>query len=456
MRYGVTAIAVLGLAGCPKKAPAPVAEPAGTEDIWFGGSAGTPDICIANLEDETGPMTPEDRAAWLAGAEALKIADVEGAGAALDRASAEPTHPSITAAKALQALIAGEGAVADTTYTELIAAYPDDVCLLQTGAFVALQTGDSVTSRARIEHARELAPDHPDVMWLTFALSMEQDPVAAEAELLAFEQAHPKARLIEVTLASLAIGRGDIAAAVPYLETLDGMGEPVGDYLIDAYRALGRTGDVLKYWSRSGAPLGDDGKIALAADPQAAYYEVLGMHEGDRLVATIQTTNGTLTCELFPESAPLTVANFVGLSRGTIQWADPVTGVPRTDPLYPNTAFHRVIPEFMIQGGDPAGDGTGGPGYAFADEIDPERAFDKPGVLAMANSGPGTNGSQWFVTEVPTQYLTGRHTIFGQCDEASVGVVKAIARVPVGPLDKPTQPVRIESIEIRAEAAGPG
>jgi peptidyl-prolyl cis-trans isomerase A (cyclophilin A) len=230
----------------------------------------------------------------------------------------------------------------------------------------------------------------------------------------------------------------------------------VDAYLLETYRLLGRTGDLLRRYSKMGAPLGDDGRIAKAEDPVAAYYEVLGMHEGDRLFASIRTTGGTLTCELFPTSAPLTVANFVGLSRGTIRWADPVTGVPRTDPLYPTTGFHRVIPDFMIQGGDPNGDGTGGPGYQFVDEIDPGLAFDRPGRLAMANSGPNTNGSQWFVTEAPTEHLTGHHTIFGQCDDATVEVVKGIARVPVGPLDRPSEPVRIESIEIRAEAVGPG
>ena len=170
--------------------------------------------------------------------------------------------------------------------------------------------------------------------------------------------------------------------------------------------------------------------------------------------AVIDTTMGTLRCKLFPTEAPKTVENFIGLADGTKDWKDPATGQTKHGvPLYSGTIFHRVIPDFMIQGGDPLGTGIGGPGYQFADEIAPSLKFDQPGRLAMANSGPNTNGSQFFITEVATPWLNGKHTIFGQCDDASVELVKKIARVPRGAGDKPTTPVRINRIVIEHGAS---
>ncbi len=170
--------------------------------------------------------------------------------------------------------------------------------------------------------------------------------------------------------------------------------------------------------------------------------------------AIIETTMGNLRCKLFPKEAPKTEANFVGLAEGTKDWKDPKTGQTKHGvPLYSGTIFHRVIPDFMIQGGDPLGTGTGDPGYRFEDEIVPSLTFDRPGRLAMANAGPGTNGSQFFITEKPTPWLNGHHTIFGQCDDASVDLVKKIARVPKGPGDRPITPVRINKIVIEHGAA---
>jgi peptidyl-prolyl cis-trans isomerase A (cyclophilin A) len=166
--------------------------------------------------------------------------------------------------------------------------------------------------------------------------------------------------------------------------------------------------------------------------------------------AVFDTTAGTLRCTLYEKETPLTVANFIGLATGTKDWKNPVSGSTKHGvPLYDGTIFHRVIPNFMIQGGDPAGNGTGDPGYKFKDEIVPTLLFDKPGRLAMANSGPGTNGSQFFITEVPTTHLNGRHTIFGQCDDDSLALVKQIARMARDPSnDKPFRAVKIKHINI--------
>jgi peptidyl-prolyl cis-trans isomerase A (cyclophilin A) len=168
-----------------------------------------------------------------------------------------------------------------------------------------------------------------------------------------------------------------------------------------------------------------------------------------QLTATIDTSAGKLTCTLFPDKAPIGVANFVGLANGTKDWKSPVTHANKHGvPLYDGTIFHRVIPEFMIQGGDPAGNGTGDPGYTFKNETSPDLKFDRPGRLAYANSGPDTNGSQFFITEVPYPNLNGGYTIFGQCDDASVALVKQIARMGRGPNDRPYRPVKTNHITV--------
>jgi peptidyl-prolyl cis-trans isomerase A (cyclophilin A) len=165
--------------------------------------------------------------------------------------------------------------------------------------------------------------------------------------------------------------------------------------------------------------------------------------------AVFDTSMGRITCKLFAKEAPETVANFIGLAEGTKDWSDPRTKQKvHGKPLYDGTTFHRVIPDFMIQGGDPMGDGTGDPGYYFKDEFNPDLNFDVPGRLAMANSGPGTNGSQFFITEVPTEHLNQKHTIFGQCDEHSVLIVESIARVQRNGDDKPEDPVILKKVTI--------
>jgi peptidyl-prolyl cis-trans isomerase A (cyclophilin A) len=165
--------------------------------------------------------------------------------------------------------------------------------------------------------------------------------------------------------------------------------------------------------------------------------------------ATLHTNHGDIVIELFPNHAPKTVANFVELATGKREWVDPRTGEKSTAKLYDGTVFHRVIANFMIQGGDPLGTGTGGPGYRFADEFHPELNFDRPYLLAMANAGPGTNGSQFFITVTPTAWLNRKHSIFGEVkDAASQAVVDKIATTKTGAGDRPVQAVVIESVTI--------
>jgi peptidyl-prolyl cis-trans isomerase A (cyclophilin A) len=167
--------------------------------------------------------------------------------------------------------------------------------------------------------------------------------------------------------------------------------------------------------------------------------------------ATLHTNKGDIRLQLFPDQAPKTVRNFVGLADGSQEWSDPRTGEKKSTPLYDGVVFHRVIPGFMIQGGDPLGTGTGGPGYRFGDEFHPELGFDRPYLLAMANAGPGTNGSQFFITVAPTPWLNFKHTIFGEvADQAGRDVVDAIAAVPTGAMDRPKDAVVIESITVES------
>jgi peptidyl-prolyl cis-trans isomerase A (cyclophilin A) len=174
----------------------------------------------------------------------------------------------------------------------------------------------------------------------------------------------------------------------------------------------------------------------------------------DTLIATLDTNHGQIVVRLFPDHAPKTVRNFVELAEGGKQWTDPRTGSASTDRLYDGTVFHRVIPDFMIQGGDPLGSGRGGPGYQFGDEIHPDLRFDRPYLLAMANAGPGTNGSQFFITVGPTAWLNGKHTIFGEVIQGA-DVVDEISRVKTASQDRPVEDVVIESVTVqRGDAAG--
>lgn len=168
-----------------------------------------------------------------------------------------------------------------------------------------------------------------------------------------------------------------------------------------------------------------------------------------KTVATLSTSLGDVRIELFANHAPKTVRNFVELATGEREWTDPRTRAKSSAPLFNGTVFHRVIAGFMIQGGDPLGTGTGGPGYTFADEFHPELAFDRPYLLAMANSGPATNGSQFFITVAPTMWLNFKHTIFGEVvDAESRAVIDAIASTPTGRADRPVEDVVITKVTI--------
>ncbi len=188
--------------------------------------------------------------------------------------------------------------------------------------------------------------------------------------------------------------------------------------------------------------------LVAAAQPAVAKDAAPKAAAAAETIAVMKTSLGEIKIRLFPDKAPKTVENFIGLATGKKEWTDPRSGKKSKKPLYDGTIFHRVIPNFMAQGGDPLGQGIGGPGYTFQDEFHPDLKFDKPGYLAMANSGPGTNGSQFFITVAATAWLTGRHTIFGEVVEGMEVVNKMVA-VPRNAMDKPNTDIVIQKIEIR-------
>lgn len=191
----------------------------------------------------------------------------------------------------------------------------------------------------------------------------------------------------------------------------------------------------------------EDLEKQLKAQLDQGVWESLGIPKSGTISATIQTSMGTIRCELWPKVAPATVLNFVQLAEGTREWQDPRTGKKVTRPLYDGALFHRVVPDFMIQGGDPLGTGAGDPGYRFDDEIDPSVTFDRKGLLAMANVGPNTNGSQFFITDGVPSHLNGKHTIFGDCSR-DTSVVSAIAALPRDKQDRPSNPPVMKKITI--------
>ncbi len=191
--------------------------------------------------------------------------------------------------------------------------------------------------------------------------------------------------------------------------------------------------------------------IMMAASLAFAGQEPAAKKPAGKVLAHITTSEGAFTVELFEKDAPKTVANFIGLAQGTKEWKDPKTGAMVKRPFYNGLIFHRVIPNFMIQGGDPLGNGTGDAGYKFADEFQSGRKLDKAGILAMANAGPNTNGSQFFITLAPTPWLNGKHTVFGEVVDGMDVIQKIGATKTTKPGDRPVKPIVIQSVKIERQ-----
>lgn len=439
----IVVIAVLAACG-PKSGP--TAGPPTTPSLVPNGIE-RPDICLSPVTD-AGPLPREHHVAFARGVTALQAMDL---GVARQTLATAGDHPAVQGARAITTLQEGRATEAREALRDLTTAWPSDACLKQAAAYAALTDGQIQYGAALAAEARSLAPELPAAMLLHgFTQMMTGDVDGAADTWRAVLAISPDEPVANAALAAHYLRLGDALLALPLLEKAGAAGIDVGPMLPVAYYRAGELGRYIQVTSAQGWPLGDDGTLAAADDPVAAYRALLGIGDGQRLYATLRTSMGPLECELFWDKAPVTVGNFVGLARGTQAWVDPRTGQPGAGPYYDGTVLHRVIPEFMIQMGDPTGTGSGDPGYRFADEIAPDLRFDRPGLLAMANGGPGTNGAQFFVTEVPTAHLSGRHTIFGACDEASLARVKQIARVPRDAMDKPVTPVVLEAVEVQA------
>ncbi|MEL6342936.1 MAG: peptidylprolyl isomerase [Myxococcota bacterium] len=446
MRLIIGAVGALGLIGCANRAPAETG-PA-VERMIVERAPLEPPLCLSTIPDAGRLKGAEGP--WRAAAEKLRDGQLDAAVA--DIASA-PDHPAVSAMKGAMALLADRPSDARAIYRQLSQSYPEDACVQQTTAAIYMASRDPRMARTYAKDAWRLDPSEPAILY-TYALTVavDGDPQQAISLLREIRTLDPDHAGASYGLGQVALANNQLQTAIPLLETAEASGIDVSRDLIRAYFQIKDMGAYLQRASAAGLPLGDEGALAEADDPMATWRGVLGLEDGQQtLIATVQTTLGDIHCGLLWEEVPVTVGNFVGLSRGTIDWRDPATGEEKADsPLYDGTQFHRVIPGFMIQGGDPLGTGTGGPGYRFIDEIRPERKFEGPGVLAMANAGPASNGSQFFITDGPATHLNGKHTIFGFCDEADLQTVAQIARVPRGQGDRPTEPVTIQSIQISA------
>jgi len=430
------------LLACAARQIAPGGDPG---PVFLEVAPEAPRLCVSSAP-AAGPLPDAD--GWRGGL-ALLQARQPGASAALQQLA---PHPGVEAAVAAAALVEGRVEEARVALRDLANTWREDACLQQAAGFAMMRAGSLRAGAAFAAAAVDLAPDQPDFLLLDGMARRLDGEMAGPTEswrrVLALQPGQPQASAL---LAGDYLARGEAALALPHLEDAMAGGVDVSALLAPAYFQAGRLGDYVRVASRAGWPLGDGGALADADDPAAAFAAMLGVGEGQALYATIRTSMGDIRCELFWRDAPVTVGNLVGLARGTQAWTDPRTKAPGAGPYYDDTTVHRAIPEFMIQLGDPTGTGSGTPGYRFPDELVPSLRFDRPGVMGMANNGPDANGGQFFITETPARHLDGKHTIFGQCDDAGVAVVRAIARVRADAMDKPLAPVAVETIRFAAE-----
>ncbi|MEZ4321014.1 MAG: peptidylprolyl isomerase [Myxococcota bacterium] len=428
-------VVVSGVAGCAKYAPLELSEP-----VRFAPVIGRPALC-ASLLPESGRLPKRDADAWSAARAALESGDAEAAWRAVENTSEHPAKESL---HVFRDLIIDGAADAIPRIEVLAEDHPNDACVQQFAAVAMLGSSPEAASQY-IERAFRLDPGDPDVALLHLVLSTVDAPREAAAQLKVLSAEQPTHPATQVLAGRSLVQMGDVEGATVAFERAYAAGvADVAESLYHLRRMTGRLDAYLLQARELNEPLEP---VELGEHPVEDLDRWLGLEkESDRLQVTFETSVGDVACTLYPHHAPVTVVNFVALARGQKPWTDPKDGSETQRPLYDGTLFHRTIPEFMVQGGDPLGTGEGFPGYRFRDELHPSLKFDRPGRLAMANSGEDTNGSQFFITEVATPHLDGRHTIFGQCDDVSV--VEAMARVPSDASDRPEADVVLRSVKL--------
>lgn len=437
-------IVILGWMGLLVGCARPTGDaPPRRDDRWIAVEPGK-DLCVPGYADE--PLATRHERGLAVAREALRRGDLGRTHAALQ--TLPEAHGAVRATRAVAELLGDDAEAPARALVELVRARPSDPCLVSSAALALWAVGNRSDAARLLARARSLAPEEGHIAFLSWFLGLERASELRSA-LEAGLAEHPEHVGMGLALGVAELEQGAYAAALERLRAAAAarMAEADGPLLQASFRA-GERADYLRVASRLGLPLGDEGALARAADPEAAYAELLGGAPGEPLIAELTTSEGTLRCTLRPDLAPVTVANFVGLARGTVPWRDPRTGAVVKAPLYPGTELHRVVPGFVVQGGDPLGTGTGGPGYSFVDEITEELRFDRAGRLAMANRGPNTNGSQFFVTAGPAPHIDGSYTIFGECDDASLETVRRITEVPLQGTH-PSPPVVLHDVQIR-------
>jgi len=411
-------------------------------------------LCVSSIP-AAGKLPKAARAPYAAALDALDRTPDAAGRAAWWQAEGPALLTALDGHPAGEALSATVGALVDPDAAPgalaLAAAHPDDLCLATTAAVLAWEAHDAEQARTYVGRAWIGLPS-PDLAFVLGEIVVEaQESDRLDAVLargLALDPAHPGLRRLRAVQAILRGEGGDEDLAFLHARgdhSLDPM-------VLEARWKQGRIDDYLRVAAGMPLPLGIAPGLATAPKPLQALLDALGA-EGGLVPVVLETSEGDLPCTLYAADAPLTVASFVGLATGRQAWTDPRTEQAGVGPLYQDVTFHRVIPGFMIQGGDPLGTGTGGPGYAFPDEVRSQLRFDRAGRLAMANSGPDTNGSQFFVTDAPTAHLDGRHTIFGQCDAPTL--VTRIANLPRDEQDRPNTPVTLRQVRIDGLPAAP-
>ena len=357
-----------------------------------------------------------------------------------------PGHPALEGLRATVDALRSP-TVAPGPFVALADAFPKDPCLSASAAAVTFAAGDRDAARTYVGRAWIPMPT-ADLAYMLGEMALASGETGRVSGLLAagfaLDPDHAGLRRLRAALTLQAGG-----SAAEDLAFLQQQGDRSLDpMLMMAHYEENRMDDYLRLAVQVSPPLGllPDPTVP---SPLATLRAALGSTDPtDPVRVVLDTSEGSIPCTLFLDQAPYTVAMFAGFATGAQPWRQE-DGTPGEGPLYHDVRVHRVIPGFMIQTGDPRGDGTGGPGFKFHDEVRPDLRFDRPGRLAMANAGPGTNGSQFFVTEGPTPHLDGKHTIFGQCE--ALGVVSAIARLPRDSRDQPNAPVVLRAVRLELE-----